>query len=192
VDGVTSPDVVKEQENLDCVVVQSPNFFGCIEDLQELAKITHENHGVFITEVVEPVSLGILKPPGELGADIVVGEAQAFGNTLSYGGPHVGYIAACNRFLKKLPGRISGLTIDMEGEEGFILTLQAREQHVRRERATSNICTNQAANALAATIYMALITKGYKYGTSIKKHNRGLRTRNPLFRIERFNVILCD
>ena len=86
-----------------------------------------------------------------------MGEAQAFGNALSYGGPHVGFVAACGKFLKKLPGRISGLTIDTEGEKGFILTLQAREQHVRRERATSNICTNQAANALAATIYLALM-----------------------------------
>ena len=158
-DGVTSPDIVKEQENLACVIVQSPNFFGCLENLQEIADITHENEGIFITGVVEPVSLGLLKPPGEQGADVVVGEAQAFGNALSFGGPHVGFVAACEKFLKKLPGRISGLTVDTEGEGGFILTLQAREQHVRRERATSNICTNQASNALAATIYMALMGK---------------------------------
>jgi glycine dehydrogenase subunit 1 len=158
-EGVTSPELVKELENPACVIVQSPNFFGCIEDLRTMADITHERKGIFITEVVEPVSLGLLTPPGELGADIVVGEAQAFGNALSYGGPHVGFVAACEKFLKKMPGRISGLTVDVEGTEGFILTLQAREQHVRRERATSNICTNQSANALAATIYLVLMGK---------------------------------
>lgn len=158
-EGTTPPDKVRELESPSCVIVQSPNYFGCIEDLREIANITHESEGIFITEVVEPVSLGLLKPPGDLGADIVVGEAQSFGNALSYGGPHVGFVAACEKFLKKLPGRISGLTVDTQGAEGFILTLQAREQHVRRERATSNICTNQAANALTATIYLALMGK---------------------------------
>ena len=158
-EGVTSLELVKELESPACVIVQSPNFFGCIEDLGAIANITHERQGLFITAVVEPVSLGLLKPPGDLGADIVVGEAQAFGNALSFGGPHVGFVAACEKFLKKMPGRISGLTVDTQGAEGFILTLQAREQHVRRERATSNICTNQSANALAATIYLALMGK---------------------------------
>jgi glycine dehydrogenase subunit 1 len=142
-----------------CVIIQSPNFFGSIEDLMKIGEVVHENNSIFVTCVLEPISLGLLKPPGALGADVVVGEAQALGNPLSFGGPHLGFIATKNDFLKKVPGRISGLTVDSAGESGFILTLQAREQHVRRERATSNICTNQALNALAATIYMALMGK---------------------------------
>ncbi len=147
-----------------CVIVQSPNFFGCLENLGEISRIAEQNDCIFVASVVEPISLGILKPPGSLGADIVVGEAQAFGNPISYGGPHIGFLATKGEYLKKLPGRISGITVDTEGERGFILTLQAREQHIRRERATSNICTNQALNALAATIYLALVGK-----TGLKK-----------------------
>lgn len=142
-----------------CVIVQSPNFFGIIEDLKKIGNVVHENNSIFAASVLEPISLGLLKPPGSLGADVVVGEAQALGNPLNFGGPHLGFIATKSDFLKKIPGRISGLTVDTSGESGFILTLQAREQHVRRERATSNICTNQALNALSATIYMALMGK---------------------------------
>jgi glycine dehydrogenase subunit 1 len=142
-----------------CVIVQSPNFFGAIEDLQKIGEIVHEKGSIFGVSVLEPISLGLLKPPGALGAEVVIGEGQALGNPLNYGGPHLGFMATSNEFLKKIPGRISGLTVDSSGESGYILTLQAREQHVRRERATSNICTNQALNALAATIYMALMGK---------------------------------
>ncbi len=142
-----------------CVIVQSPNVFGSIENLAGIEDLAHKNECLFVASVVEPISFGILKPPGDYGADIAVGEAQAFGNPLSYGGPHLGFMATKGEFLKKIPGRICGLTVDTNGERGFILTMQAREQHVRRERATSNICTNQAANALAATIYLALVGK---------------------------------
>lgn len=151
-------------ESTGCVIIQSPNFFGCIEDLKEIGDLAHKKGNIFITSVNEPISLGLLKPPGDLGADVVVGEAQAFGNPVNFGGPHLGFIATKGEFIKKMPGRISGLTVDTEGERGYILTLQTREQHVRRERATSNICTNQALNALAATIYLALMGK-----TGVKK-----------------------
>lgn len=143
-----------------CVIVQSPNFFGIVEDLKRIGELVHENNSIFIAGVLDPVSLGLLKPPGALGADIVVGEAQALGNPMNFGGPHLGFLAGKGDFIKKIPGRISGLTVDTDGQSGFILTLQAREQHVRRERATSNICTNQALNALSATIYLALMGKG--------------------------------
>lgn len=154
-----------------CVMVQSPNFFGSIENLAEIEDLAHKQDCSFVTSVVEPISLGILKPPGDFGADIVVGEAQAFGNPLNYGGPHLGFMATKQEFLKKLPGRVSGLTVDTNRESGYILTLQTREQHVRRERATSNICTNQALNALAATIYLALAGKnGFKRIAEICAH----------------------
>ena len=149
----------KLNNSIACVILQSPNFFGAIENLENIEVLVHKNDCKLIISVLEPISLGILKPPGDYGADIVVGEAQSFGNAMSYGGPHLGFMATKNEFLKKIPGRLSGITVDKEGERGFILTLQTREQHIRRERATSNICTNQALNALAATVYLALIGK---------------------------------
>jgi glycine dehydrogenase subunit 1 len=159
--GLTDLKELQSQidEDSACAIIQSPNFFGSIEDQKEIGEIVHKKDSLFISCIVEPISLGLLKPPGELGADMVVGEGQALGNQLSFGGPHLGFMTTKREYLKKIPGRISGLTLDRNGESGFILTLQTREQHVRRERATSNICTNQAANALAATIYMALLGK---------------------------------
>jgi glycine dehydrogenase subunit 1 len=149
----------KINDSTACVILQSPNFFGLIEDQEKIVELAHKNDCLLVASVVEPISLGILKPPGDYGADIVVGEAQGFGNHLSYGGPYLGFMATKGEFLKKIPGRLSGLTVDKDGERGFILTLQTREQHIRRERATSNICTNQALNALAATVYLALMGK---------------------------------
>jgi glycine dehydrogenase subunit 1 len=150
---------LKLNNSIACVILQSPNFFGLIENLENIEVLVNKNDCKLITSVLEPISLGILKPPGDFGADIVVGEAQAFGNAMNFGGPHLGFMATKHEFLKKIPGRLSGITVDKEGERGFILTLQTREQHIRRERATSNICTNQALNALAATVYLALIGK---------------------------------
>jgi glycine dehydrogenase subunit 1 len=149
----------KLNNSIASVILQSPNFFGSIENLENIEVLVHKNDCKLITSVLEPISLGILRPPGDYGADIVVGEAQAFGNAMNYGGPHLGFMATKHEFLKKIPGRLSGITIDKDGERGFVLTLQTREQHIRRERATSNICTNQALNALAATVYLALIGK---------------------------------
>jgi glycine dehydrogenase subunit 1 len=139
-----------------CVVVQSPNFFGVIEDLEAAAKAAHAG-GALCVAVCDPVALGVLRSPGECGADIAVGEAQGLGLPLSYGGPYAGYYAAAAELLRTVPGRICGRTADREGRRAFVLTLQAREQHIRREKASSNVCTNQALLALAATIHLSLL-----------------------------------
>jgi glycine dehydrogenase subunit 1 len=139
------------------VVVQSPNFFGTIESLRPLAEITKAAGAMLVVAVTEAVSLGAVKPPAE--ADIVAMEAQSFGLAPSYGGPYAGVIASRERYVRQMPGRLSGQTTDSEGQRGFVLTLATREQHIRREKATSNICTNQALCALAATVHLTLLGK---------------------------------
>ncbi len=139
------------------VVLQSPNVFGCIEDGAALAQAAHEAGALLVSSVAEPVSLGLLRPPGDYGADIVAGEGQALGNHLNYGGPYLGMLATRQAYVRRMPGRLVGMTTDRDGRRGFVLTLQTREQHIRREKATSNICTNEALNALAAAVYMAAL-----------------------------------
>lgn len=145
-----------------CVVVQQPNFFGLLEKASVLGELIHEHGGLFIM-AVDPISLSILKSPGELGADIVVGDGQSLGNMMGFGGPTVGFFATRGtKLIRRMPGRVVGETVDTEGKRGFVLTLQTREQHIRREKATSNICSNQALNALIAAIYLNIIGKeGY-------------------------------
>ncbi len=145
-------------ERTACLIVQSPNFFGQIEDLEGLADRVHAV-GAMLVVVTYPISLGLLRPPGEYGADIVVGEGQSLGNGLNFGGPYLGFFACREKDVRKMAGRLVGQTVDAEGKRGFVLTLATREQHIRREKATSNICTNQALCALAAAIYLAALGK---------------------------------
>jgi glycine dehydrogenase subunit 1 len=140
-----------------CVVVQFPDFYGHLADLQTIADQTHAAGALLIVVVTEIVSLGLLTPPGECGADIVVAEGQSLGNPLSFGGPYVGLFATQQRFIRQMPGRLAGATIDADGRRAFVLTLSAREQHIRREKATSNICTSAGLCALAFSIHLALL-----------------------------------
>jgi glycine dehydrogenase subunit 1 len=138
-------------------VVQNPDFFGEVRDYSGLARICHDAGALLVIVVTEILSLGALRPPGEMGADIVAAEGQSVGNALNFGGPHVGLFATRDRFVRQMPGRLVGQTVDADGRRGWVLTLSTREQHIRRERATSNICTNSGLCALAFTIHLALL-----------------------------------
>src|SRR6266566_5801340 len=140
-----------------CVVVQNPDFYGEMRDYSELAQSCHQAGALLVVIVTEILSLGAIRPPGEMGADIVAAEGQSFGNALNFGGPHVGLFASRDRFVRQMPGRLVGETTDAEGRRGWVLTLSTREQHIRREKATSNICTNAGLCALAFTIHLALL-----------------------------------
>ncbi len=155
--GTTLPGAVAAAcgDDTACVVIQSPNFFGSVEDLAALASMVHAKKALLVAVVAEPISLGLLKPPGAQGCDIAVGENQSFGNALNFGGPHLGFMATRTDFIRQMPGRLIGQTVDRDGKRAFCLTFATREQHIRRERATSNICTNQGLCALAASIHMA-------------------------------------
>ncbi|MBA2494966.1 MAG: aminomethyl-transferring glycine dehydrogenase subunit GcvPA, partial [Acidobacteria bacterium] len=156
---ILADDLSKLDDKTAALVIQSPNFFGCIEDLQTLADKAHEVGALLIVVVTEAISFGLLKSPGACGADIVVAEGQSFGIPLSYGGPYVGLFATKNKYVRQMPGRLAGVAYDKNGNRGFVLTLATREQHIRRDKATSNICTNQGLIALAATIYMETMGK---------------------------------
>jgi glycine dehydrogenase subunit 1 len=155
-DGATDLDALRAAlaDDVSAVIVQQPSFLGAIEDVEALAGAAHE-HGALVICAADPLTLGVLEAPGRQGVDVCVGEGQTLGNRLDYGGPSFGFFAATEAHLRSMPGRIAGETTDADGRRGFVLTLQTREQHIRRERATSNICTSQALNALAGVVYLS-------------------------------------
>ena len=156
--GFLDPDDAKKaiDDTTSCVVVQHPNFFGCLEEVEALAAVAHERGALFVVSF-DPISVGLLKRPGQYGADIAVAEGQCLGNPMAYGGPYLGLLACREQFVRKIPGRLVGQTVDRNGKRCWVLTMQTREQHIRREKATSNICTNQGLFALRAAVYMAAL-----------------------------------
>ncbi len=160
-DGQLSlPDLERElSDDTAAVIIQYPNFFGSVEDVRDIAQRAHARGALLIVSAY-PIALGLLEAPGSLGADIAVAEGQSLGNSLSFGGPYLGVMATTSALMRRLPGRIAGQTKDRAGRRGFVLTLQAREQHIRREKASSNICSNQALNALAASVYLSCMGPG--------------------------------
>ncbi|MBO0769110.1 MAG: aminomethyl-transferring glycine dehydrogenase subunit GcvPA [Solirubrobacterales bacterium] len=155
-DGITT--LPQLDQDVSAVIVQQPNFLGAIEDVEALAGQAHDAGALLIAQA-DPIPLALITPPGEAGADIVVGEGQTLGNRLDFGGPSFGFFAVTEKLIRRLPGRLAGETTDQDGKRGFVLTLQTREQHIRREKATSNICTAQALNALAGVIYLSWLGK---------------------------------
>lgn len=156
--GYLDPDLVRKQidESTSCLVVQHPNYFGGLEEVEAIGKAVHDKGALFVVSY-DPISLGIMKRPGDYGADIAVAEGQCLGNYMIYGGPYLGMLACRSEFVRKMPGRLVGQTTDRRGNRCWVLTLQAREQHIRREKATSNICTNQALLALRAAVYLSAL-----------------------------------
>ncbi|MFN3780463.1 MAG: aminomethyl-transferring glycine dehydrogenase subunit GcvPA [Brevundimonas aurantiaca] len=163
-----------------CVVVQTPNVFGTATDVTKIAEAAHAAGALLIVVVTEAVSMGLLKSPGEMGADIVAAEGQSIGNALNFGGPYVGLFATREKLIRQMPGRLTGETVDADGERGFVLTLSTREQHIRRDKATSNICTNSGLCTLAFTIHMSLLGETGLRKLALLNHEKALATRDAL------------
>ncbi len=185
---ILGEDLNKLDDRTAALVVQSPNFFGCVEDLQTLADLAHAVGALFIVVVTEAISFGLLKSPGACGADIVVAEGQSFGVPLSYGGPYVGLFACKEKYVRNMPGRLAGIAYDAKGNRGFVLTLATREQHIRREKATSNICTNQGLIALAATIYMETMGKRGLQEVAMQNAQKAAYAAKRISEIEGFSL----
>ena len=168
---ITQQDDPIVNEDTACILTQHPNYYGYLENLESLETKIHDSDSLFVV-ATDPIFVGMFKPPGEYGADIVVAEGQPLGIAMSYGGPYVGLFTCRNRFLRQMPGRIVGKTEDTKGREGYVLTLQTREQHIRRERATSNICTSEALIGTLVVSYLACMGKaGLRYISEMTYHN---------------------
>jgi glycine dehydrogenase subunit 1 len=163
-----------------CVVVQTPNVFGTVTDVTRIAEAAHAAGALLIVVTTEAVSYGLLKSPGEMGADIAVAEGQSIGNGLNFGGPYVGLFACKEKFVRQMPGRLCGETVDADGRRGFVLTLSTREQHIRRDKATSNICTNSGLCALAFSIHMSLLGETGLRQLAALNHQKALALRDAL------------
>ena len=180
--------IKKVNEDVSCVVIQNPDFFGSCHSLEKLAEHIHSKGALLIVVVNEVISLGMLKSPGDMGADIVACEGQSLGNPLNFGGPYIGLMSTKDKYVRQLPGRIVGETNDMNGEKGFVLTLATREQHIRREKATSNICTNSGLCSLAFTIHLSLLGEiGFKKLSKLN-HEAAIKLYNKLNNLEGFKV----
>jgi glycine dehydrogenase subunit 1 len=175
-----------------CVVVQTPDLFGNLRDLRAVAEAAHKAGALLIAVFTEAVSLGLLTPPGAMGADIVAGEGQSIGNALNFGGPYVGLFAARQQLIRQMPGRLAGETVDAEGRRGFVLTLSTREQHIRREKATSNICTNSGLCVLAFTIHMTLLGEAGLRRLARANHANAVRLADRLARIPNVEIVQDD
>jgi glycine dehydrogenase subunit 1 len=189
--AVNDPENMLDQVDDDtaCVIVQNPDFFGNIHDFTALADALHELKKLLVIVNTEVVALGAIKSPGEMGADIVVGEGQSIGNGLNYGGPYVGLFATRQKYVRQMPGRLCGETTDADGKRGFVLTLSTREQHIRREKATSNICTNAGLCTLAFTIHMTLLgEKGYRHLARLN-HAGAVKLKNKLINIDGLEIL---
>ncbi len=188
-DGATSLESLQQKIGADvaAIVVQHPNFFGTLEDVQKIGELAHEN-GALLIVVFNPATLGVLPPPGELGADIAVGEGQPLGIAPQLGGPGVGLFCCKQKFARLAPGRLVGLTQDENGKPGFTLTLQTREQHIRREKATSNICSNQALCALAATVYLSAMGPQGLKDVALQSHHKAHYLADRIAQLEGFEI----
>jgi glycine dehydrogenase subunit 1 len=177
------------EEDVASIIIQSPNFFGGIEDMAKISEIVHSKSILLINVIVESMSLGILKSPGDIGADIVAGNAQSFGMNLNYGGPYNAYLGTRKQYIRQIPGRIVGETIDVDGKRVFVMTLRAREQDIRREKATSNICTNHNLNVLAANIFLSLMGTEGLYQISLLNTKSAHYLENLLLKSGQFEKI---
>ena len=183
-DGTADLDAARRalQGKAGALVIQHPNFFGCLEDVPAVARVAREAGAVLIVAMSEPVALGLLKGPGSQGADVVVGEGHSLGVPLSFGGPYLGFLAARGTFLRNMPGRLVGEARDVDGRRGYVLTLSTREQHIRREKATSNICTNEGLCALTAAIFLATLGKGGLRELAVHNHAKAAYARERIAR----------
>ena len=189
-DVTAAEDLIAQiNDSLSCVIVQTPDFFGNLRDLRAVADACHRHGALLIAVFTEAVSLGLLTSPGAMGADIVVGEGQSIGNALNFGGPYVGLFATRQEFLRQMPGRLCGETVDAEGRRGYVLTLSTREQHIRRDKATSNICTNSGLCALAFSIHMTLLGGAGLARLARVNHANAVALRDMLAQVEGVEVL---